>query len=232
MDRRSRWHLPCDERPRGSRRPRRSPRRWWPRRGSGRRLRPDHRRRILLGAERDQPVAGRRRRRQEHDRELSGQRLDRGRQSFALGTIDFAVSDLPYGLTDSGATDVPPTATHPFKYLPIVAGTTAFMYHLEVNGQRVTNLRMTQGTVAKIFTGGITYWDDPELVAENPQQPLPHQRLTPVVRSDGAGTTWQLTNWLATRFASQWDGYCRANGRPARPAARPPSSPPGRASSP
>ena len=61
------------------------------------------------------------------------------------------------------------------------------MYHLVVNGQRVTNLRLSPDTVAKIFTGVITKWDDPALAADNPGITLPARDIVPVVRSDGSG---------------------------------------------
>ncbi|NUR58279.1 MAG: phosphate ABC transporter substrate-binding protein, partial [Catenulispora sp.] len=138
-----------------------------------------------------------------------------GRQAFAAGTVDFAVSEIPYGVVDNGSADVPPTGTHPFKYLPIVAGGTAFMYHLDSGGKRITNLRLDDVTVAKIFTGNLSFWDDPEIKRENPGIPLPHRQIVPVVRSDGSGTTAQLTTWFDKQpnLSAMWAAYCSANGR-------------------
>ncbi len=64
-----------------------------------------------------------------------------GRNQFRNGTVDFAVSEIPYGLTDSGVVDYPPARK--YAYMPIVAGGTAFMYNLKISGQRVTNLRLS-----------------------------------------------------------------------------------------
>src|SRR5215469_2054288 len=61
-----------------------------------------------------------------------------GRADFANGTADFAASEIPYGLPDGANSDPPPT-TRGFAYIPDVAGATAFMYNLVINGQRVTN---------------------------------------------------------------------------------------------
>jgi ABC-type phosphate transport system substrate-binding protein len=153
-----------------------------------------------------------------------------GRNEFRNGTVDFAASELPYGLTDNGVTD--PLPTRPFSYLPIVAGAVSFPYQLSVGGRKVTNLRLSGLTVAKIFTHAITQWNDPAIQADNPGTTLPAIPVVPVVRGDGAGTTGQLTQWLATQFPTLWDAYCASAGR-APPAGAPPTSPqsPGTSSS-
>ncbi|MFD0259366.1 phosphate ABC transporter permease PstA [Kitasatospora indigofera] len=129
-----------------------------------------------------------------------------GRNQFKNGATDFAVSEIPYGLTDGGQFDAPPP--WPSAYLPIVAGGTAFMYNLKINGKRVTNLRLSGDVIAKIFTGQITRWNDPAVAADNPGLKMPDVAVRPVVRSDGSGTTAQLTTWLSKRQQSVWDAYC------------------------
>lgn len=135
-----------------------------------------------------------------------------GRNQFRSSTVDFAVSEIPYGLTDGGVTDTPPSRD--YAYMPIVAGGTAFMYNLTIGGKRVTNLRLSGENVARIFTGQATMWNDPKIQADNPGLTLPARRIVPVVRSDGSGTTAQLTTWLSKRYASLWDSYCGKSGRP------------------
>ena len=90
-------------------------------------------------------------------------------------------------------------ATARTRTCPIVAGGTSFMYHLDINGQRVTNLRLSPDTIAKIFTGGITNWNDPAIAADNPVAHFPNLPIRPVVRSDGSGTTAQFTAFMASR---------------------------------
>jgi len=138
-----------------------------------------------------------------------------GRNQFRNGTVDFAVSEIPYGLRDGNAVDTPPQRG--YAYMPIVAGGTAFMYNLKIGGQRVTNLRLSGDTIAAIFTAQITSWDDPRIKADNPGLALPARRIVPVVRSDGSGTTAQFTTWLATVYGGQWDEYCKRAGRTANP---------------
>ncbi|MFF4565934.1 phosphate ABC transporter substrate-binding protein PstS [Streptomyces sp. NPDC001435] len=136
-----------------------------------------------------------------------------GRRQFLSGTVDFAVSDIPFQThpTDGSAAERPGAGS--YAYMPIVAGGTVFMYHLTVNGKRVTNLRLSGDVVTKIFTGVIKTWDDPVIKADNPGLQLPHRTIVPVVRSDGSGSTAQFTMWMANQHKSLWQAYCGRVGR-------------------
>ncbi|MFF8357885.1 phosphate ABC transporter substrate-binding protein PstS [Streptomyces chartreusis] len=136
-----------------------------------------------------------------------------GRNQFRNGTVDYAVSEIPYGIKDSGVVDSPPSRK--YAYMPIVAGGTSFMYNLTIGGRRVTNLRLSGDVIAKMFTGQIRTWNDPAIKADNPAlaNALPARRVVPVVRSDGSGTTAQFTTWMSKQYPSLWDSYCRRAGR-------------------
>jgi len=136
-----------------------------------------------------------------------------GRRQFLSGTVDFAVSDIPFQTnpTDGSAAERP--AAGSYAYMPIVAGGTVFMYHLTVNGKKVTNLRLSGDVVTKIFTGVVKTWDDPVIKADNPGLQLPHRTIVPVVRSDGSGSTAQFTMWMANQHRSLWNAYCAKVGR-------------------
>ncbi len=137
-----------------------------------------------------------------------------GRQAFALpnGGADFAVSEIPYALKNSDSVD--PVPARKFAYMPIVAGGTSFMYNLVIGGKRVTNLRLSGATVSKIFAGAITKWNDPAIAADNPALALPAIQIVPVVRSDGSGTSAQLSAWMRSQFPDIWNGLCQRAGRP------------------
>lgn len=136
-----------------------------------------------------------------------------GRREFAQRTVDYAVSEIPYGLVDStqGRADAKPTRK--FAYMPIVAGGTAFMYNLKINGRLVTNLRLSGDTVARIFTGVIKTWNDPAIKADNPGLNLPARPVVPVVRSDGSGTSAQFTEWMSKQHGQVWNAYCAKQGK-------------------
>ena len=138
-----------------------------------------------------------------------------GREDFISGQTDFAASDIPFQTApgDGSAPEHPTPGS--YAYMPITAGGTVFMYNLTINGQRVTNLRLSPVNIFKIFTGVITNWDDPALAADNPGLHLPNQSIVPVVRSDGSGTSYELSAWMINQDPSLWNAYCSKAGRPA-----------------
>lgn len=133
-----------------------------------------------------------------------------GRQDFAHATTDFAVSDIGYQGSDP-VTGAPDSSSRPYVYVPIVAGGTAFPYQIKVGGQLVRNLRLSGQTIAKIFTNKITNWDDPEITADNNGVSLPSLPIIPVVHSEGAGSTAQFTQYLASEFPSLWTPFLGKN---------------------
>ncbi|HEY4751920.1 MAG TPA: phosphate ABC transporter substrate-binding protein PstS [Candidatus Limnocylindrales bacterium] len=133
-----------------------------------------------------------------------------GRQDFANYQNDFAISEIPYQGTDElGQADT--SNGRAYAYLPIVAGGTSFTYHLEQGGQLMRDIRLSGQTIAKIFTGVITSWDDPQIKADNNGRSFPATPIVPVVRSDGSGTTAQFTLYLSKQYPDLWKA-CFAKG--------------------
>jgi phosphate transport system substrate-binding protein len=135
-----------------------------------------------------------------------------GRQDWENGqSVDFVGSDPPFrNGTDELAGSLAPAESpnYNYSYVPDVAGGTAFMYHITMGGHLVTNLRLSEETLMKIFTGQITNWSDPEITHDY-GEPLPNEPIIPVVRSDGSGATYFLTRWMAHVFPTQWNAFCQ-----------------------
>ncbi|MBI2710244.1 MAG: phosphate ABC transporter substrate-binding protein PstS [Actinobacteria bacterium] len=130
-----------------------------------------------------------------------------GRQFFLANQVDFAVSEIPFQPNERPSVS--------FVYLPIVAGGTSFMYNLtDAAGARVTNLRLSSRTLVGIFTGTITNWADPAITADNAGRVLPDRAITPVIRSDGSGTSAQFSAWLARTQPSEWTTFARTYSIP------------------
>ncbi|MFM2076354.1 MAG: phosphate transporter substrate-binding protein PstS, partial [Actinomycetota bacterium] len=136
-----------------------------------------------------------------------------GRKNFLNGTVDFASSDIAFQFKPEDGSAPENPAPGSYAYMPITAGGTAFMYNLQINGKRVTNLRLSGENVAKIFTGKITTWNDPAIAKDNPGLVLPARKVVPVVRSDGSGSTAQFTLWMINQHKPLWDDYCKRSGR-------------------
>ena len=135
-----------------------------------------------------------------------------GRSDFKQGTVDWAASEIPYGVQDGTNYDPPPTSRN-YAYMPDTAGGTTLMYNLMIGNQRVTDLRLSGAVIAGIFTNKITMWNDPAIAADNPGLTLPAIRIVPVVRSDGSGATAEFTQWMIATEGSYWTAYCAVVGR-------------------
>jgi phosphate ABC transporter phosphate-binding protein len=132
-----------------------------------------------------------------------------GREDYMEGSqVDFAASDVAFrnGHDKLGGTGAE-RPSYGYSYVPAVAGGIALVYHLTVDGRPVRDLRLSARTLMEIFTGQITNWDNPAITKENGRR-LPDLRITPVVRSDGAGTTFFFTSWLSHVFTGQWNAFC------------------------
>ena len=122
-----------------------------------------------------------------------------GLAAFVGGTGDFAGSDSPLSGADQVKADAR-CAGRPAIHLPMVVGPIALAYNVAgVNG-----LRLAPGTVARIFTGRITVWNDPEIRRDNPGVSLPATPIRTVHRADNSGTTDNFTKFLAATASGDW----------------------------
>ncbi|WP_241982460.1 phosphate ABC transporter substrate-binding protein PstS [Cryobacterium sp. HLT2-28] len=142
----------------------------------------------------------------------SGVGSSAGRRDFAAGSVDFAVTEIPFQTAPEDGS-APETPTRGYAYMPIVAGGSSFMYNLKIGGVRVSNLRLSGPVITKIFTGVITKWNDPAIQADNPGLAMPDKGIVPVVRSDGSGSSAQFTLWMSKQHPDLWNAFCASVGR-------------------
>jgi phosphate transport system substrate-binding protein len=100
---------------------------------------------------------------------------------------------------DFGATDDPMTAEEikakGYYQFPTVIG--GVVPVVNIKGIEVGQLILDGKTIADIFLGKITNWNDPAIKKLNPKLQLPDQSITRVVRADGSGTTAVFTDYLS-----------------------------------
>jgi phosphate transport system substrate-binding protein len=84
-------------------------------------------------------------------------------------------------------------------HFPTVAGADVITYNLPGEGV----LKIDGPTIAGIFLGKITKWNDPAIVAQNPDAKLPDMDIVVVHRSDGSGTTYIFTDYLS-KVSPDW----------------------------
>lgn len=111
-----------------------------------------------------------------------------GIQDFLNKTVDFAASDA--GMTDDEIAKVPGGVL----LLPMTAGKIVLAYNLPGNP---VGLKLPRDVYPDIFLGKITRWNDPRIVAANPDLKLPDTPITVVRRSDSSGTTFVFTRHLS-----------------------------------
>ncbi len=120
-----------------------------------------------------------------------------GIQDFINRTVDFAASDA--AMTDEEIAKVKGGAV----LIPITAGEIVLAYNLPGNPAA---LKLPRDVYPDIFLGKITRWNDPRIVAANPNVKLPDLPITVVRRSDSSGTTFVFTKHLSAispEFAKQ-----------------------------
>ncbi len=109
-----------------------------------------------------------------------------GKKDLAAGTSDWAGSD---SLVKD---DEKASFKGPFLYFPTVAAPITVSYNLS----GVSELQLSPETLAKVFMGTVTTWNDPAIAADNPGTTLPSTAITVAVRSDGSGTTSNFSKYL------------------------------------
>jgi phosphate transport system substrate-binding protein len=123
-----------------------------------------------------------------------------GREQFTAGAVVYGASDVPLegeeftkGQDRCGGADNLIEA--PVYVSPIA---------VVVNLSGIERMQLDPGTIASIFAGKITKWDDPAIARTNPGVTLPDTTITPVHRSDKSGTTENFTHYLSATAPAVW----------------------------
>ncbi|WP_291043834.1 phosphate ABC transporter substrate-binding protein PstS [Herbiconiux sp.] len=123
-----------------------------------------------------------------------------GREAFISGAAAFAGSDSALNdeeLAGEFGSCAPDTKAID---LPVYISPIAVVYNVE----GVDELNMDATTLANIFSGTITTWNDPAIAALNPEATLPTTAITAVHRSDDSGTTKNFTDYLGKVAPDAW----------------------------
>ncbi len=110
-----------------------------------------------------------------------------GIQQFTAKTVDFGASDVPLKAAEAAK------ITGKYVEFPTLLGAVVVAYNLPGVSKP---LDLDGTTVANIFLGKTTKWNDPAIAALNPGVTLPSQTIQVVHRADGSGTTSVFTGWL------------------------------------
>jgi len=115
-------------------------------------------------------------------------------------TVTFGASDMPLKPAELNKAGLVQFPTVMGGDVPVV----------NIEGVKSGDLEFDGDTLAKIFLGQITSWDDPTIKKLNPNAKLPSQAIAVVHRSDGSGTTFIFTDYLS-KVSADWKSEVGAN---------------------
>ncbi len=129
-----------------------------------------------------------------------------GIQQYTDKTVDFGATDL--AMTDAELAKAPDT-----QHIPMAMGSIVITYN--VDGVTAP-LKFDGDTVAKIWLGKITKWNDAAIAALNPGVKLPTADIAVVSRSDSSGTSGVFTDYLSN-VSADWKTAIGVNKAPKWP---------------
>lgn len=116
-----------------------------------------------------------------------------GIKQIQANTVDFGASDAPLSkeeLDKSGLIQFP----------TVIGGVVPVV---NIEGVTPGQLKLDGATLANIYLGKITKWNDPAITALNAGVTLPDAPITTIFRSDGSGTTFNFASYLAA-VSPEW----------------------------
>jgi phosphate transport system substrate-binding protein len=110
-----------------------------------------------------------------------------GIKQIKAKTVTFGASDMPLKPDDLKAAGL-------LQFPMIIGGVVPVV---NVKGVGPGGLHLDGATIAAIYLGDITKWDDPQIKRLNPKLALPSTAIAPVYRSDGSGTNFLFSDYLS-----------------------------------
>lgn len=133
-----------------------------------------------------------------------------GRNQLTNQIIDFAGSDTPFGTGEAQPKG--------YVYVPFIAGPIAIMYRLDGYKKPI---QLSKTTLAKIFAGKITKWNDKSIIKDNTvkgiKPKLPKTSLRISYRTDGSGTSQIFTEYLNATAPRIWKNVGNKDFKTAAP---------------
>jgi len=123
-----------------------------------------------------------------------------GRQQFQDGAVDFVGTDSAFKQEELDEGDFPRCASKEIVEIPAYISPIAVAFNLD----GIDNLNLDAATIAKIFVGDITKWNDPAIAGLNADVTLPDLAIVAVHRSDKSGTTGNFTDYLSQVAGEVW----------------------------
>lgn len=110
-----------------------------------------------------------------------------GIKQIVAKTVDFGATDSPMSGEELARENL-------LQFPTVIGGVVPIV---NIDGVAAGQLKLTGDVLAKIYLGEISKWNDEQIRTLNPELNLPDENIVTVFRSDGSGTTFIFTNYLA-----------------------------------
>jgi phosphate transport system substrate-binding protein len=126
-----------------------------------------------------------------------------GVQTFLTGATAWAGSDK--ALADDEVEQSKSVCTEGTAFdVPVYISPIAVVFNLKGVSDAGKHINMDAATIAKIFDGKITKWNDPAIADQNKDLKLPDTAITVVHRSDKSGTTQNFVSYFKDVTPDNW----------------------------
>ena len=126
-----------------------------------------------------------------------------GVSTFLTGSIVWAGSDKALSVEEIEQSKSVCASGTAFD-VPVYVSPIAVAFNLDGISTAGKHVNMDAATIAKVFNGEITRWNDPAITEQNPGLDLPNLTITVVHRSDKSGTTLNFVSYLKDVAPSAW----------------------------
>ncbi len=120
-----------------------------------------------------------------------------GIQQFTAKTVDFGASDVPLSTTEMKAAQA---SNGDVVQFPVALGGVVVAYNVPGSPG---HLKFDSQTLANVFLGKVTNWNDPAIAKLNPGANLPNLSIVIAHRADASGTTYIFTDYLS-KVSPEW----------------------------
>lgn len=118
-----------------------------------------------------------------------------GIKQITEGTIDFGATDSP--MTEEELKSAETKNNSKIFHIPTVLGAVVLTYNIP---ELDKPLNLSGTVVAEIYMNKIKKWNDPKIQEDNKDAKLPDKEIVVIYRTDGSGTTYIFTDYLAKAY--------------------------------
>jgi phosphate transport system substrate-binding protein len=131
----------------------------------------------------------------EYGKTHSGVQITAASTGSGVGLDQALAGQVQIGASDAYMSDQQARKNPEILNIPLAISALTVNYN--VPGLNAVHLKLDGPTLADIYSGKVSMWDDAAIAGLNPGANLPHQKIVPVRRSEASGDTFVFTQYLS-----------------------------------